>query len=62
MGTNAVFLPNTKNETSRSVLQLRKQSAKKTEVERTGIINAREDKRLNQALNSKRIKKSAELC
>jgi hypothetical protein len=26
--------------------------------ERTGIINAREDKRLNQALGSKRIKKA----
>jgi hypothetical protein len=58
MGTNAVTLPNEKNETSRSVhhaLQLREQSARKTDEERTCIINTREDKRLNQAFNSKRI-------
>jgi hypothetical protein len=39
MGTNAVTLPNTNNETSRSVhhaLQLRDQSARKTDEERTG--------------------------
>jgi hypothetical protein len=61
MGTNAVTLSNTKNETSRSVhhaLQLREQSARKADKDRTGIINAREDKRLNQALISKRIKKA----
>jgi hypothetical protein len=53
MGRNAVSHPNTKNETSGSVyhaLQLRKQSAKKTIKERTGIVNVREDKRLNKAL------------
>jgi hypothetical protein len=61
MGTSAVTLSNTKNETSRSVhhaLQLREQSARKADKDRTGIINAREDKRLNQALISKRIKKA----
>ncbi len=61
MGTNAVSLPHTKNETSGSVyhaLQLREQSARKTSEERTGIVNAREDKRLNKALSSKRIKKA----
>jgi hypothetical protein len=39
MGTNAVSLPHTKNETSGSVyhaLQLREQSARKTNEERTG--------------------------
>jgi hypothetical protein len=61
MGTNAVSLPHTKNETSGSVyhaLQLREQSARKTNEKRTGIVNAREDKRLNQALSSKRIEKA----
>ncbi len=60
MVTNAVTLTNAKNETSRSVhhaLQLREQSARKTDEERKGIINTREDKRLNQALSNKRIKK-----
>ena len=55
MGTSAVTLSNTKNETSRSVhhaLQLREQSARMADEERTGIINAREDKRLNQALGA----------
>ena len=50
-----------KNKTSRSVhhaLQLREQSARVADEERTGIINAREDKRLNQARGSKRIKKA----
>ena len=50
-----------KNKTSRSVhhaLQLREQSARVADEERTGIINAREDKRLYQALGSKRIKKA----
>jgi hypothetical protein len=61
MGTNAVSLPHTKNETSGSIyqaLQLREQSARKTSEERTGIVNSREDKRLNKALSSKRIKKA----
>jgi hypothetical protein len=40
------------------VLQLREQSARKTSEERTGIVNAREDKRLNKALGSKRIMKA----
>jgi hypothetical protein len=61
MGRNAVTLPHTKNESSRSVyhaLQLTEQSARKTNEERTGIVNAKEDKRLNQALSSKRIEKA----
>ena len=61
MGMNAVTLSNTKNETSRSVhhaMQLREQSARKVDEERTSIINAREDKILNQALSSKRIEKA----
>ncbi len=61
MGTNAVSLPHTKNETSGSVyhaLQLREQSARKTNEERTCIVNTREDERLNKALSSKRIEKA----
>ena len=61
MGTNAVSLPHTKNETSGSVyhaLQLREQSARKTNEERTGIVNTRENERLNKALSSKRIEKA----
>ena len=57
----SINLPSTRNETSRSVhnaLQLREQSAKMADEERTGIINAREDKRLNQALSGKRIMKA----
>ena len=60
MGTNAVTLSNTKNETSRSVhhaLQLREQSVREAK-EGTGIIDTREDKRLNEALGGKRIKKT----
>jgi hypothetical protein len=43
MGTNAVSLPHTKNETSGSIyhaLQLREQSARKTGEKRTGIHQA----------------------
>jgi hypothetical protein len=61
MGANAVTLPNTKNETSGRVhhaLQLREQSVREADEERTGIINTREDKRLNEALGGKRIKKT----
>jgi hypothetical protein len=61
MGTNAVTLPNTKNETCGRVnhaLQLREQSVREAKEERTGITNAREDKRLNQALSGKRIMKA----
>jgi hypothetical protein len=57
----SINLPSTRNETSRSVhnaLQLREQSARKVDEERTSIINAREDKILNQALSSKRIEKA----
>jgi hypothetical protein len=61
MGTNAVTLPSTKNETSGRVhhaLQLREQSVREADEERTGIINASEDKRLNQVHSGKRIEKA----
>ena len=57
----SINLPSTRNETSRSVhnaLQLREQSVREADEERTGIINTREDKRLNEALGGKRIKKT----
>ena len=60
MGTSAVTLSNTKNETSRSVhhaLQLREQSVREAK-EGTGIIDTREDKRLNEALGGMRIEKT----
>ena len=60
MGANAVTLPNTKNETSGRVhhaLQLREQSVREAK-EGTGIIDTREDKRLNEALGGMRIEKT----
>ena len=55
MGTNAITLPNTKNKTSGRVhhaLQLREQSVREADEERTGIIDTREDKRLRLQIYS----------